>query len=123
MTDAELDPFRVSEERLREMCRRHAEFVADCLSDGKHTGWMPKVEVFVKAGPGAEEELVVHALACDFNEHEEKHGVMFEIGKALYEQQKFPIAIVMSSESWTVTQRSGTKASRATIRCASRTLP
>ena len=104
----EIDSLLIDESALHKLMQEHIDWVSRCLADGTRQSWPPHLAALVKAAPDdAKGELFMHALALDFNEHDEKHAAMRMIGRSIYEAQKVPVAVVLSSECWLSRRRGG----------------
>lgn len=100
----------VDDECLHGFMREHIRWVADCLADGDHDSWVPMLAVMAKASVDDPPEMIMYALAVDFNEQEEKHAAMTKVGKDVYDKMKIPVAAVLSAEVWGQKRRLGTNA-------------
>lgn len=103
----DLDRMFVDESVLTELMQSHMAWITKCLSDGDHKSWTPSLAALVKAHPDDKGELFLHVLAVPFDEHEEKHDAMMQIGRSIYQAKKIPVAAVLASEAWMSKQRPG----------------
>lgn len=97
----------VSDAELRALLDDHREWVRRCLTDAPARGWMPKLTALTQSAADGPREVVIVALAADFNEHGEKREAMRAAGKAMYEARRAPLAVAFSSEAWRSEQRKG----------------
>lgn len=96
----DLDKFVIPPEILLERVREHATWVLKCLSDGTHDRWIPKMYVWTKADPDAEESVDVVVLDVPFNEDDEKHAVMSRLGRDCLAREEIPTCVILSAEAW-----------------------
>lgn len=60
-----------------------------------------------------EPEYICVIIADDFNEPDEKHGVMEKIGREFYHKQKLPLSVSMTSEAWRSSNQEGIRPSES----------
>lgn len=76
------------------------------LVDGQSKGITPQFTILTRDMDGTE-GMVIAMLAVDFNEDHEKQMVLTSLGKKMYDEQKFPLAVSLISEGWMAPQEKG----------------
>lgn len=105
----DIDHLLIGEAALHGLVREHMTWTSKCLGDGAHQSWAPALAVKVKDSPDDEGGIMMCVLSVPFNEREEKHAVMRNMGRMVYQAEKIPVAVVLSSECWMSTRRNGPK--------------
>jgi len=91
--------FVLEDEKFKEFVRGHNKFTIDRLKEESTEGLHPELVVMTK-DMDLKEEITLLLIASGFNESEEKHKILFGVGRKFYEDQKIPVAIILASEAW-----------------------
>ncbi len=94
-----LAPFFIGVDRLRQFVREAAD-LARKMTDDRPKSLAPSLSVLTAEKPGGEEKVMVFALYVPFNEHDEKHNLLLNLGRQVYGLRTFPLAAVLTSEAW-----------------------
>lgn len=87
---------------LSNLIDAHISGTHGVLSDGCKD-FCPKIIVQAidpLKGDAPEVEYICIIVDQDFNEPEEKHGIMEKLGREFYHNQKLPLSVSMTSEAW-----------------------
>lgn len=58
-------------------------------------------------------QFIAIIILDDFNEPEEKHGIMEKLGREFYDRQKLPVSVSLASEAWLSGNQEGIRPSEA----------
>lgn len=94
------DAFWVDEAGLNKFVWQQADVTLKCLRDQPRKSWRPTVAVLVRTSADCRGEIMIFVLDTNFNECDEKRAAIRWVGRQVYEAQKVPVAITISSEAW-----------------------
>jgi hypothetical protein len=100
MRQEDLAKLLLTEAEFMEFFSAQVEWVEKCVGDGDQEEWVPHLSVMTQARPEAERQIELYCLYVDFNTPEEKQGYLRHLGRKLYQEQRFPLAVVLTCEAW-----------------------
>jgi hypothetical protein len=101
-TKVDIDKVPATAEELRDLAKTHREWIDRCLADQTHTSWTPTIAVLCRSDPFCEgtNKIVMVVLNVPFNEDDEKHLAMTNVGRKLFDDRIIPAGAIFSSEAW-----------------------
>lgn len=78
------------------------EFIAEAGTDNLSPTLLVAYRDYDDMG---EVKRALYALAVPFNEHEEKHLIMTQLGLMAYQAKQIPLAVCLTTEAWMSEQR------------------
>lgn len=95
-----LESAKVTRDDLMGLFESGKSFVAHCLKDGGKMGFTPTLIIMARASVSSEPIRVMVVIGTDFNEWQEKSGILRRMGAEFYDKKLLPMAAVMASECW-----------------------
>ena len=99
-----MDEMFISDDEFKDLVTNEMGRITEIFKKEKKDRWTPTMIIAARSSPDKSKplELIFAMIASDFNTADEKNFIMNALGEKCYEEQKAPMAAILSTEAWYV---------------------